>query len=177
MTQPSPQTTVSSRGIFRRLLLMLRPHWGSIALAVVLLLLSSPAELFPGMTWMYVTDQLILNDHTKAVAILHRLFSFDGLLTGKIHLLFSAICWMFVVYFLLRIFNRKIAPIYKAARERAGDVSTRLQENLAGVVVIKIFGREKQEAARFRGATESYYDQQVRSIGARSTYFPVARIV
>src|SRR5207247_480227 len=94
-----------SRRIFRRLLLRLRPHWGSIALAVVLLLLSSPAELFPGMTWMYVTDQLILNDHTRAVWILHRLFSFNGLLTGKIHLLFSAICWMFVSYVSSEVFG------------------------------------------------------------------------
>src|SRR5262249_9509693 len=37
-----------------------------------------------------------------------------------------------VVYVLLRIFNKRVAPIYKAARDRAGDVSTRLQENLSG---------------------------------------------
>src|ERR1044071_9388629 len=60
-----------------------------------------------------------------------------------------------VVYVLLRIFNRRIKPIYTAARERAGDVSTRLQENLSGVVVIKIFSREKEEAERFQGATRS----------------------
>jgi ABC-type multidrug transport system fused ATPase/permease subunit len=84
---------------------------------------------------------------------------------------------LIVVYFLLRIFNKKVAPIYKAARERAGDVSTRLQENLAGVVVIKIFGREKQEAERFRGATQAYYDQQVKSIRAKSTFFPITRAV
>jgi ATP-binding cassette, subfamily B, bacterial len=74
---------------------------------------------------------------------------------------------LIVVYLLLRVFNRKVQPIYKAARERAGDVSTRLQENLAGVVVIKIFGREREEARRFRETTEAYYDQHSRS--ARST--------
>ena len=39
-------------------------------------------------------------------------------------------------------------------RERAADVTNRLQENLAGVVVIKIFGRERQEAERFEKATD-----------------------
>src|SRR5207248_4336893 len=68
---------------------------------------------------------------------------------------------LIVVYLLLRFFNRKIQPIYHAARERLGDVSTRLQENLTGLVVIKIFNREKQEAERFRAATEAYYDQQI----------------
>src|SRR5438552_8374021 len=82
-----------------------------------------------------------------------------------------------IVYFLLRVFNRRIKPIYLAARERLGDVSTRLQENLSGVVVIKIFGREKQEAARFRRATEEYYDRQIDAINARSLFFPFARVV
>ena len=262
--------------------MMLRPHWGTIALAVVLLLMSLPAELVPGLAWMYVTDELILVHSTRSSSWLGQLFSLHGLITGKIHLLFSAITWMFaiylfselfgtfssylmnvvaqkftltvrnevyhklqcqslaylqrqrlgdlmsramgdvdelqsflvngidqivgdgllwfgcvvlvmlldwkvstaslaplvVVYFLLRIFNRKIAPIYKAARARKrDDVSTRLQENLAGVIVIKIFGREKQEAQRFQGATEAYYDQQVKSIRARSTFFPFSRAV
>ena len=80
---------------------------------------------------------------------------------------------LMVVYVLLRIFNRKIKPIYKAARERAGDVSTRLQENLSGVVVIKIFGREKAGgASAFAQTTEAYYDQQIRAINARSIFFP-----
>src|SRR5262249_39634539 len=60
--------------VFPRLLRMLRPHWGAIALAVVFLLMSLPAELFPGLTWMYVTDELILRQPTRATAILHRLF-------------------------------------------------------------------------------------------------------
>ena len=82
-----------------------------------------------------------------------------------------------LVYLMLRVFNRRIKPIYEATRERLGDVSTRLQENLSGLVVIKIFGREQAEAERFREATERYYDQQVRAINARSLYFPFSRAV
>ena len=84
---------------------------------------------------------------------------------------------LITVFFLLRVFNRKIKPIYAAARDRLGDVSNRLQENLTGVVVIKIFGREKEEAARFADATRAQYDEQIRSINARSLYFPFARTV
>ncbi len=230
---------------------------------------------------MYATDELIVPNHTRWSDLLGKLFSFNGLITNRIHLLVSTTLWMIavyllaescgtisayimnivaqrftrtvrndvyhklqsqslgylqrqrvgdlmsramsdvdelqsflvnsidqivgdglqwvvtvilvmllswkvsvaslaplvVVYVLLRIFNRKVASIYKAARERAGDVSTRLQENLAGVVVIKIFGREKEEARRFREATDNYYDQQVKAIRARSTFFPVTRAV
>ncbi len=84
---------------------------------------------------------------------------------------------MLIVYVMLQVFNRRVAPIYKAVREAAGDVSTRLQENLSGVVVIKIFRREKEEEARFRTATEKYYQQQIRSINARSLFFPFNRAV
>jgi ABC-type multidrug transport system fused ATPase/permease subunit len=84
---------------------------------------------------------------------------------------------LITVFFLLRVFNKRIKPIYAAARERLGDVSNRLQENLSGIVVIKIFGREKEEAARFADATRAHYDQQIRSINARSLYFPFARTV
>jgi ABC-type multidrug transport system fused ATPase/permease subunit len=79
------------------------------------------------------------------------------------------------VYVLLRHFNARIKPIYAAARDRLGDISTRLQENLSGVVVIKIFGREEQEAKRFRDATESYYREQIRAINARSVFFGFTR--
>jgi ABC-type multidrug transport system fused ATPase/permease subunit len=82
-----------------------------------------------------------------------------------------------LVYVLLRVFNAKIKPIYAASRDRLGDVSTRLQENLSGVVTIKIFGREEQEAERFRDASRRYYDEQIRSINARSLYFPFSRAV
>lgn len=81
------------------------------------------------------------------------------------------------VYLLLRFFNAKVQPIYKSAREASGRVSTRLQENLSGVVVIKIFGRETQEAERFRTETEHNYQQQVRAINARTIYFPFTRAV
>ena len=57
----------------------------------------------------------------------------------------AALAPLAVVYVLLRHFNARIKPIYIGARERLGDISNRLQENLSGVVVIKIFARETQE--------------------------------
>jgi len=89
----------------------------------------------------------------------------------------AALSPLIVVYILLRHFNDRIKPIYIAARERLGDVSTRIQENLSGVVVIKIFGREKQEQQRFHSATEAYYDSQIRAINARSLFFAFTRTV
>lgn len=270
----------SSR-VFLRLLHLLRPYWGMIALGLILLLLSVPGELFPALVWKYVTDDLILRGHSHPTPVLPALFSFDGRIHGVLHLLGSSLIWLFfiyesgevfgtlstnvmnrvaqrfiftlrnqvydklqsqslgylqrqrlgdlisrtmgdveeiqafvvsaidqivgegllwsstvvlvvlmdwrvatislapllAVYVLLRYFNARIKTIYTAARERLGDVTTRLQENLSGVVVIKIFGREKQEARRFYDATDGYYRQQIKAINARSVFYAFSRSV
>jgi ABC-type multidrug transport system fused ATPase/permease subunit len=281
MAEALPKTkTVDPRDgrVFLRLLKLLRPYRGMLAIGLILLLLSTPFDLFPALAWKYVVDDLIV---AKArTPVLSGLFSLGGILHDKFVLLLSVAIWMLVVnivgeamgtvsnnlmnrvaqrfilyfrnrvyhklqsqslgylqrqrtgdlmsramgdvdelqsfivngidvvigegttwlatvtlvmlmnwkvaaislspmivvYFLLRYFNAKVKPIYLAARERLGDVSTRLQENLSGVVVIKIFGREKEEADRFRGATQDYYDQQIRAINSRSAFFMPIRV-
>src|SRR5688572_11272438 len=86
MDEPSPRDDVAksqpSGPVIRRLLRMLRPHGWVIAIALVLLLLSMPGELFPGLIWMYVTDRLITHEPTTASDILHTLVSFNGRLQG-----------------------------------------------------------------------------------------------
>lgn len=272
----NPGSKVESPPVFLRLLRLLRPHYPAIVVGLVLLILSTPCELFPALVWKYVTDDLVLSHRTPVLATL---ISLQGAVHGKIALLLSAMVWLFVIYvigevmgtasnnlmnrvaqkfilyfrnrvyhklqsqslgylqrqrtgdlmsramgdvdelqsfivngidviigegaiwiatvilvmlmnwkvaaislapliavhFLLLHFNARIKTIYTAARERLGDVSTRIQENLSGVIVIKIFGRERQEAQRFRAATEAYYREQIRAINARSMFFPFTR--
>jgi ABC-type multidrug transport system fused ATPase/permease subunit len=277
--QDKPVADVPSSRVFLRLLRLLRPYWPVIGLGLVLLLASTPCELFPAIVWRYVTDDVVLQKDTSPR--LTWWFSLGGRVHGQAALLVSSVLWLLVVYLtgetlgtlstwimsrvaqrfmlgfrnrvyrklqsqslsylqrqrtgdlmsramgdvdelqsfivgsidviigeavlwmgavaivmsanwmvasaslaplllvyvLLRVFNQRIKPIYEAARERLGDVSTRLQENLSGVVVIKIFGREKAEAQRFEEATNRYYDQQIKAINARSVYFPFTRAV
>ncbi|HEV8293264.1 MAG TPA: ABC transporter ATP-binding protein, partial [Tepidisphaeraceae bacterium] len=271
---------IDTKGVFPRLLRMLRPHYGAIGLGLVLLLLSGPCEIFPAQVWKFVVDDIVLEKKHES-PILHDWFSFHDRISGRMNLLVASIVWLFVIYLfgellqtiqqnlmnrvaqkfifnlrnrvyhklqsqslgylqrqrtgdllsraigdvdeiqnfivngidviigegfvwcitvaiamwmdwrvasialaplflvyvLLKIFNRLIKPIYTAVRERAADIATRLQENLSGVVVIKIFAREKQEAARFEAATKAYYDQQIKAINARYTFFPFTRVV
>jgi ABC-type multidrug transport system fused ATPase/permease subunit len=276
-----PPIPLSEQGpVFRRLLGMLRPYRAMIGLALVLLILSMPCELFPAFIWQYVTDDLILKGFSQPSG-LQPMMSLGERIHGAVHLLVAALAWMYLIYgigeitgtlstiimqrtaqkfvFLLRnkvydrlqnqsmgylqlqrtgdlmsraigdvdeiqsfvvnsidqvvgdgglwiaavavvlwkswqvasvsmlplmtvlvmliIFNRKVRPIYAAARQRAGDVNTRLQENLSGISVIKIFGREKEEARRFEQSTWAYYLQQVKAITARNIYFPATRAV
>ena len=104
--------------MFRRILRLLRPQWGMIALAVLLLLMSLPAELFPGLTWLYVTDYLILDRHTRPVEILNHLFSFNDHISGKIQLLISSVSWMFGIYLTGELFGTLSTVLMSIAAQR-----------------------------------------------------------
>jgi ABC-type multidrug transport system fused ATPase/permease subunit len=73
----------------------------------------------------------------------------------------------------LRYFNQHVRPIYRNARDRLGDINSRLQDNLSGIRVIQAFGQEIRELRNFRQASERYLDERVRAIRAWSIFFPL----
>lgn len=81
------------------------------------------------------------------------------------------------VFLLTKHFNGKVKPIYRAARERLGDVAARLTENLTGLALIKAFARESDEMSRFRAATDAHRAMQFRAIDARNLFFPAVGFV
>jgi ABC-type multidrug transport system fused ATPase/permease subunit len=81
------------------------------------------------------------------------------------------------VFFLTRYFNAKVKPIYRESRDKLGDVSARLQENLGGLMLIKAFGREEYEGERFYKVTDSLRIQQFKAINARTLFFPAVGFV
>jgi ABC-type multidrug transport system fused ATPase/permease subunit len=72
----------------------------------------------------------------------------------------------------LRRFNRHVRPIYRRARDRLGDINTRLQDDLAGIRVVQAFGQQDAELERFRSVSERYFRERVSSIRAWSSFFP-----
>jgi ABC-type multidrug transport system fused ATPase/permease subunit len=76
------------------------------------------------------------------------------------------------VFVVVGVFNHRIRDLYRRIRDRLGDVSAKLQENLLGMLVIKAFARESEETARFRDENERYFDESRRGVKARTLYFP-----
>jgi ATP-binding cassette subfamily B multidrug efflux pump len=60
-----------------------------------------------------------------------------------------------VIAVLIWLFSRRARPLFLSVQERLDRLNTVLQENLAGVRVVKAFVREKHEAARFNVANEA----------------------
>ena len=82
-----------------------------------------------------------------------------------------------VVYFLVRVFNTRVKRMYRGARDRLGDVSARLQENLLGMMVVKAFAKEASEAERFGRTTDEYRQIQFEAVNARTVFFPLSQFV
>ena len=73
-------------------------------------------------------------------------------------------------------FQRKAGPLYADVREKVGDLSSRLSNNLSGIATIKSFTSEEREAARLRATSEAYVEANRRAIRVSSAFIPVIRM-
>jgi ABC-type multidrug transport system fused ATPase/permease subunit len=60
-------------------------------------------------------------------------------------------------------FSRSIQPVFRQVQDQIARVATLVQDNAAGARVVKAFGREKQEIARFDAANAELYDNYLTS--------------
>ncbi|HXU49802.1 MAG TPA: ABC transporter ATP-binding protein [Candidatus Binatia bacterium] len=69
-------------------------------------------------------------------------------------------------------FGRIIHAASERIQAALGTLSTRAQENLTGVRVIRAYAQEQQEIASFEEANREYVNRYVKLIGAWSLFFP-----
>lgn len=74
-------------------------------------------------------------------------------------------------------FSGKIRPVYREVRDRMGKMTAKLQDNIAGIRVIKAFHTEGEESDRFERENREYYDMQIKGMRLWTTAFPLVRFV
>ena len=79
---------------------------------------------------------------------------------------------MVLVALSIWIFNKKVGGLYRRIRDRLGNLSAKLQENILGMLVIKVFGRDQFEIDRFEKANQLYLEVGIKGILARAIYQP-----
>ncbi|WP_420595926.1 ABC transporter ATP-binding protein [Deinococcus sp.] len=84
---------------------------------------------------------------------------------------------MLAVAVLLRRYNVRVRPAYRAARNRLGDLSALIADRLAGIRVVQGFAREDAEARKVQAIGEALYQEGVRAVQIRNRTFPVVRFV
>lgn len=89
-----------------------------------------------------------------------------------------AIIWILPVAFVLfAIFGALSTPLFIQVQMRLSKLNTVLQENLAGIKVVKAFAREKYEQKRFDEAVDSLFHQQVKVSRTFAFLFPLVFLI
>ena len=73
------------------------------------------------------------------------------------------------------IYQKYIAPKYKRIREAVGNLNTRLENNISGILVIKSFTAEKLEFERVREVSREYQKANFDAVYLSAMYVPLIR--
>jgi len=70
-------------------------------------------------------------------------------------------------------FFRTVGPRFRAVAQKLGGLNTVLQENLAGVRVVKAFAREPYESQRFRASNDDLLGENLAVVRGTARTFPL----
>jgi ATP-binding cassette subfamily B protein len=77
-----------------------------------------------------------------------------------------------VIFVLLLRFVRRIGPLFRAVQQTLGRLNSVLQEDLAGIRVIRTFAREDYESERYRSVNEELLEKNLETVRTFSNNFP-----
>src|SRR5713226_882314 len=117
-------------------------------------MLIGPAVMYTASSLLVVTGAFVMMiriDHTMALISLIALPIVAGL---------------------VKIFGQEIHLRFKSVQDYFGDISARVQENLAGVRVVRAFGQEKNETDTFKRMNHEYVERNRSLIRLTATFYP-----
>lgn len=74
---------------------------------------------------------------------------------------------------IMTVFISRMEPLFRTVQEKLDRLNATLQENIAGVRVVKSFVREDYEGGRFGSVNQDYADRSVRVMQFLSTMIPI----
>lgn len=78
-----------------------------------------------------------------------------------------------VLLFTVVRFDQRIRPAFLAQRQQFGRLTTRLQEAISGIRVVKAFAQENRESVRFATENQGNFDKNMAAVDIWSFYFPL----
>ncbi len=82
-----------------------------------------------------------------------------------------------LVWLVATLFRRSVREAFRDIRVRVARLNSYLQEQLSGMRVVQLFGREPASAQGFDQANRGHLDAQLRSITVYAIFFPVIEIL
>ncbi len=107
---------------------------------------------------------------------LQGIFSLIGVL-AVIWFLAPDLAWILAIFIPLSIIGSlfitaKLRPIYLESREAFGALTSTIRENIVGSQVVRMFGTQAKELAKFSANNKRFYDASVRSTKFNSIFMP-----
>jgi ATP-binding cassette subfamily B protein len=99
------------------------------------------------------------------------------MLTANWKLTLIAILPLIPLTYMTIVFGDKITALFFVVDNTLGELSSRLQENVSGVQVIRAFAREPYEIKRFDETNRKYYQSRLTVIGEWSKVMPTTDLL
>jgi ATP-binding cassette subfamily B protein len=99
------------------------------------------------------------------------------LFTTSVSLAWTAMPILPIALVMFIIFSSAAQPMFRKVQIKLSTLNTVLQENLAGIKVIKAFTREPQQEARFRSAADNLMEQAISVARLFTFLFPVIFLI
>ncbi len=116
-----------------------------------------------------------------AVAIFGDIFKLAGIviallvLNWKLALVtFSVLPLLFYTTF---VFKKLVRKVYRQIRVRIARINAFLQENISGVAVVQLFGREEKNFAKFEKLNRDHLDAFLKTILYYATFYPLVNLI
>jgi ATP-binding cassette subfamily B protein len=100
--------------------------------------------------------------------------NFIALLTINVRLAFLSVAVIPIVLLISYFFFIKVGEAYEHFQEQEATLSNRLQENLAGVRVVKAFARQRFEKEMFEGENQEKYQRGRRLTTMHAVFWPLS---
>ncbi len=82
-----------------------------------------------------------------------------------------------IVAGLVKFFGERIHDRFKDVQDYFGEISARVQENLAGVRVVRAFAQERNEIENFKRMNREYVDRNRSVINLSATFHPLLHVL
>jgi ATP-binding cassette subfamily B protein len=112
-----------------------------------------------------------LGDLFTLVAITALMVSVDWRMALAAYLVVPGILWV------SKVFRTRVREAYREVRTRLARINAFLQERIAAMRVVQLFGRERDETVRFDALDQAHLDSHLRSITVYALYFPAIEIL
>jgi ATP-binding cassette subfamily B protein len=89
------------------------------------------------------------------------------------HLALIMLPLLLITSVIIAVFSSKMGPLFLTMQQKLDRLNTVLQENIAGVRVVKAFVRARHEADRFEEANEDFTERNIRVTQLMSTLSPI----